>query len=91
MRLQLELPEDGVRQLKDLMAEAKIDTYKELFTNALTLLRWSVREVKSGRIIASVDEQRGKYKELAMPIFEAVAGDRNADARQPEQSPAVTG
>ena len=56
MRIQLELPAEDVRELKALMTEANIDTYKDLFSNALTLLHWGVREVKSGRIIASVDE-----------------------------------
>ncbi len=91
MRLQLDLPEDDVRQLKTLMAEAGIDTYKDLFGNALTLLKWSVREVRDGRIIASVDEKRGKYKELAMPIFEAVTGRRQPSVQQPEEAPAATG
>jgi len=91
MRLQLEMPEDDVRQLKALMAEAGIDTYKELFGNALTLLKWSVREVRDGRIIASLDEKRGKYKELAMPIFEAVARRGTAPALEPEEAPASTG
>jgi len=73
MRIQLELPAEDVRELKALMTEANIDTYKDLFSNALTLLHWGVREVKSGRIIASVDEKEAKYKELAMPILETLA------------------
>ncbi len=73
MRIQLELPEDDVHELKALMAQAHIDTYKELFSNALTLLYWVVQEVRSGRIIASVNEQEMKYKELAMPILRTLA------------------
>ena len=73
MRIQLELQESNVEELKALMREAQIETYKELFSNALTLLYWAVREVKSGRIIASLDEERMKYKELGMPILDRVA------------------
>jgi len=73
MRIQLELPEDDVIELKALMADAHIETYKELFSNALTLLHWAVQEVRTGRIIASVDEQNAKYKELAMPILRTLA------------------
>ena len=69
MRIQLDLPEDDVKELKDLMSEAHIDTYKELFGNALTLVHWVVQEVRAGRTIASINERDGKYKELAMPIF----------------------
>jgi len=72
MRIQLELPEQNVNELKTLMAEAHIDTYKELFSNALTLLHWTVQEVKKNRIIASVNEEEMKYKELAMPILQIV-------------------
>jgi len=55
------------------MAEAHIDTYKELFGNALTLVDWAVAEVRKGRIIASVNEQDMKYKELVMPILQTAA------------------
>jgi len=73
MRIQLELPEENVRELKGLMKEAHIETYKELFSNALTLLHWTVAEVKKGRIIGSIDEKEEKYKELVMPVLQAVA------------------
>ena len=73
MRIQLELPEENVKELKALMADAHVETYKELFSNALTLLHWAVKEVRNGRIIASVDEPAMKYKELVMPILQVVA------------------
>ena len=83
MRIQLELPEEDVKGLKDLMSSAKIATYKELFSVALTLLYWAVREVRSGRIIVSLDEKSGKYKELSMPALEALGqsgiGNRNQE------------
>ena len=71
MRIQLELPEEDVREIKALMEEAHIETYKELFSNALTLLYWAVEQVRSGRTVASINETEGKYKELAMPILQA--------------------
>lgn len=69
MRIQLELPEEDVKELKQLMNDAHIDTYKDLFANALTLLYWVVKEVQAGRTIASINEQDDKYKELAMPML----------------------
>jgi hypothetical protein len=83
MRIQLELPREDVEELKALMAEAHIETYKELFSNALTLLHWGVREVRNGRIIASVNEREAKYKELALPVLETVG--RAAAKRQEEK------
>ena len=68
-RIQFELPEDKVRDLEELMKEAGISTRKDLFNNALTLLEWIVKEKKSGRIIASIDEENGKFKELVIPML----------------------
>ena len=82
MRIQLELPEENVSELKKLMAEAHIDTYKELFSNALTLLHWAVQEVKKGQIITSLNEREKKYKELAMPVLQIVAKATAATAGQ---------
>ena len=89
MRIQLELPREDVEELKALMAEAHMETYKELFSNALTLLHWGVREVKNGRIIASVNEKEAKYKELALPVLETIG--RAAAAKQQEGKLAFQG
>ncbi len=71
MRMNIELPEAQVDDLKLLMGKLGVETYKDLFNNALTLLEWTVGEVVAGRAIASVDEEANKYRELAMPIFES--------------------
>jgi len=71
-RLQFEVPEDKAKEIETMMAETGIKTNKELVSNALALFLWSVREVKRGRMIASVDEANGKYKEIRMPAFEFV-------------------
>ena len=70
MRMNIELPESQVDDLKVLMGKIGVETYKDLFNNALTLLEWTVAEVAAGRSIAAVDEISNRYRELAMPIFE---------------------
>ena len=70
LRIQLEFPESKVQELKTLMAEADIETYKEIFNNALTLLEWAIAEVKAGRSLASVDEAHERYRVLVMPILQ---------------------
>lgn len=72
MRIQLELPPAKVQELKDVMEEAGIETYKELFNNALTLLDWAIREVKDGNVLASVDEKKDRYRVLVMPVLEKI-------------------
>lgn len=85
MRIQMELPEENVKEIKALMEEANIDTYKELFSNALSLLHWVVQEVKRGRVIGSIDEEQDKYKELVMPLLQNVAS--KTRAQQPASAP----
>jgi len=71
-RIQFELSEDRNKELEALMEKTGIRTKKDLFNNALTLLEWAVKEKRSGRIIASVDEREKKFKEIVMPALENV-------------------
>src|SRR5262245_24504391 len=69
-RIQLDFPEEKVRELDQLMQQAGINTRKDLFNNALTLLVWAVKERQKGNKIVSLDEQHGTSRELVMPILE---------------------
>ena len=68
-RIQFELSEDKLKELEALMETSGIRTKKELFNSALTLFGWALYERKAGRVIASMDEEEGKYKELLMPAL----------------------
>lgn len=72
MRIQLELSEDRVQELKALMEQVGVETYKDLFNNALSLFEWAIQEAEKGRTLASIDEEAGKYRELAMPIIDRI-------------------
>jgi hypothetical protein len=72
MRIQLELSEDRVHELKALMEQVGVETYKDLFNNALSLFEWAIQEAEKGRTLASIDEQAGKYRELAMPVIDRI-------------------
>jgi hypothetical protein len=71
VRIQFELPKDKADELETLMRDAGVGTKKELFNNALTLLKWAIKETRRGNAIASIDEKNGKYRELQMPILES--------------------
>lgn len=73
MRIQLAFPAEKIQELRALMAEADIETYKELFNTALTRLEWSIEESKAGRALASVDDAKDHYRVLVMPILQRVA------------------
>lgn len=73
VRIQFELPQSKMDDLSKMMRLGQIDTRKDLFNNALTILQWAIEEKMKGRIIASVDEENKRYKELVMPILQAAA------------------
>lgn len=79
-RVQIVLPAERVRILDQIAEEAGLATRKDLFNNALTLLNWAVREVRRGRVIASVDESTQRFTELHMPILDAFSA-------SPERNP----
>ena len=76
MRIQIEVPESDSEELKTLMKDLGIETYKDLFSNAITLLYWTAKEASEGRIIAAVDPVRNTMKEVLMPVLARLARKR---------------
>jgi len=72
MRIQLELSNDSVNEIKKLMQESEVKSYSDLFSNSLAILSWAIKETQRGRIIASIDEDKREYSELASPGFASV-------------------
>jgi hypothetical protein len=68
--MQLDLPTKNVNLVNHLRTIGNIATYKDLFNTCLTVFYWCMQEVQSGRVIASLDEETGKYKELSVPAFQ---------------------
>jgi hypothetical protein len=77
-RVQIDLPIERVQVLDQLALEAGGLTRKDLFNNALTLLKWAVKEVKRGRTIASVAHDK-PMTELSMPFLDSL-GKNNPDS-----------
>lgn len=72
VRIQFDLPKKVVSELDDIGKTAGISTRKELFNNALTLLRWAIKQREQGKriFVASAD---GKVeRELSMPILDDI-------------------
>jgi hypothetical protein len=72
MRIQLELPEATAAKLKDLMREVGAKTYSEIFGYALTGLDWMAKERRAGRLIVSTDPDFNQFRELSMPVLDAI-------------------
>jgi hypothetical protein len=72
MRIQLELPEATVVRLQNLMKEASVKTYSEIFGYALTGLDWMIKQRRDGRMVVGTDKDFKSVRELSMPILDAV-------------------
>ena len=77
-RVQFDISVEMVKELDLHQSEIGVNTRKELFNNALTLLQWAVRQIKAGKIVGSVNEQSDSYSELQMPIFSHVQAKKTA-------------
>jgi hypothetical protein len=53
-----------------LKKDTGIDKASQLTSDALTLLKWAVGEVKKGRVLISTDEHGGDAKRIVMPALE---------------------
>jgi len=71
-RLQIDVTDQQVRDIDALMEKCGVSTKKELFNNAFVLLDWAVKEREKGNVIASIDEETQKYRELHMPILNSI-------------------
>lgn len=65
-RLQFDMPDAKVKELDALVERLGLKTRAQLINAALTLFKWTVQEREAGRMVASVDEDRGVYKEILM-------------------------
>lgn len=82
LRIQFELSKSRATELESIMEEVHVKTRTEFLNNAITLLIWAISEAKAGRIIASVDEEKEKYRELVMPVLEVVKQSANKPVRE---------
>ncbi len=87
VRIQLEVPEEQLQEIERLMTQLKLRTKKDLFNNALTLLRWAAEERRCGRAVGSIDSAQGVIKELVMPALQNVSVS-SPSARAVEAEPA---
>jgi hypothetical protein len=72
IRVQLDMPEERIKDLQHIMAKTGVSTRKDVFENALALFEWAVNERMNGRKIASLDEKEDGFRELLMPALASV-------------------
>jgi hypothetical protein len=91
IRFQFEIDQDHMNELESLMKLGGLKTKKELLNNALTLLKWAVKQTGRGSTIAAIDERDGSYKELSMPLLDAIAANGKLAALHAADSDTLTG
>ena len=68
-RVQVELHPREVARMNWIMEACGIDSRKDLFNNATSVLEWVVSEVVRGRLVASFDDAKKERRILSMPIL----------------------
>jgi hypothetical protein len=69
-RFQVEIDGDEQSRFDDLKRRLGINTNKELFDNAFTLLEWAANVVNDGNHIAEVDRDKTQFTVIKLPVLE---------------------
>lgn len=72
MNLQFEVSDQEIEKLDEMLKETNLDSYKDLLNNSLSLLYWAAQQIKSGKVIAAVDESAQKYTEVQMQALQHI-------------------
>ncbi len=74
MRIQYEVSDKQYKRIMELVKESGARNRTDYLDHATRLMEWAIREMKAGRIVASIkkDDIKGEYsyREIVMPIIE---------------------
>ncbi len=73
-RVQFDMTASQLQKVDELLAQfnSVITNKRELFGNALSLLKWAVEERKQGRDIGSQDSQDKQFHRLLLPALDDI-------------------
>jgi hypothetical protein len=69
VRVTIELAPEKQQEIEDLLSECGFSDKKDLINNAITMLGWAVKSLKSGCKVGTIDEENRQYTELQMPFM----------------------
>ena len=78
-RIQVDLTEERYEKFSQMMRDCALDTKKDLFNNALSLLAWAIGEVKAGKHVASYEKTSKEIEIINMPIFDEIRDRRKTN------------
>jgi len=73
MRIQIVVDDTYKEMLENLKRTTGLNQWQDLFSDAITMYNWAVKQRTEGRIVASMNEQEENYRELQMPSLERAA------------------
>ena len=73
MRIQIVVDDTYKEMLENLKRATGLNQWQDLFSDAITMYNWAVKQREEGRIVASMNEQEENYRELQMPSLERAA------------------
>lgn len=68
-RINLEFKEDKLEEIEKLQEIGGLSTRKELFENAITLMKWSMRAKQAGKSVGFLGDN-DTFHEIIMPVLE---------------------
>ncbi|MFV0643169.1 MAG: hypothetical protein ACK5NN_01505 [Sphingomonadaceae bacterium] len=72
VRLQFDVRRAQLNIIEHLVEECGLSSKKELFSNAMALMKWAVQETQKGRRIASYDPERDQIEMVALPALDLI-------------------
>lgn len=80
VRLQFDVRRTQLNIIDNLVETCDLSSKKELFSNAMALIKWAVGETQKGRRIASYDPKKDEIEMVALPALNLITTtELNAD------------
>lgn len=98
IRLQFDVRRAQFNIIEALVETCGLSSKKELFSNAMALMKWAVQETQKGRRIASYDPASGSIELVALPGLDLIqrpdnlgvaASSKHVDNAQAAQRPVL--
>lgn len=72
VRLQFDVRRAQLNIIENLVDACGLSSKKELFSNAMALMKWAVQETQKGRRIASYDPEKDEIEMIALPALDLI-------------------
>lgn len=79
VRLQFDVRRAQLNIIEHLVEVCGLSSKKELFSNAMALMKWAVQETQKGRRIASYDPDRDEIEMVALPALDLIEQPKERD------------